>query len=117
MIQRSFLRNAAAISRPLRSFPRSSSPSLAFPPARTISSPLLRRTATLRWYSTPVEPDDNADTNPATSQPQPDGKVEGEGELSPSEKDLKTKERDIIDLKVGPLSASLLEAPLAPGMH
>lgn len=106
MIQRSFLRNAAAISRPLRSPPRSSSPSLASFPARTISSPLQRRTATSRWYSTPVEPDGKADTNSATSQPQPDTKEEAaeeeEEELSPLEKDIKKKEREIIDLKVGP---------------
>ena len=109
MIQRSLLRNAAAISRPLRSFPRSSSsPSLAFSPARTVSSSLPQRTAaTLRWYSTPVKPDGKANTKSATSQPQTDGEEEeeeeAEEELSSLEKDLETKEREIIDLKVGPL--------------
>lgn len=101
MIQRSLLRNAAAISCPSRSLSRQSFFSSPLSPIRAISSPLPRRTAISRFYSTPVDPAVNADaSSSAASQAASDGEEEEESE--PWKKDLFTKDREIIDLKVRP---------------
>ncbi len=115
MIQRTLLRNAGAFSCPVRSF---SKPyfSSSFSPVRTVSSPLPRRTAISRFYSTPVEPNVNTDANSsAAGQTQADGN-EG-AEHDPLKRDLQVKEREIIDLKVrlSPQPSSFLDG-LANGL-
>lgn len=113
MIQRSLLRNVGARSFQLRSLSRPLPPSLPFSLIRTISSPLPRRTAVSRQYSTPTEI--NANTDASTSQAQ--ASENGGEEQDPLKKELQAKEREIIDLKVRPPPPKILpsfEPPFRP---
>jgi molecular chaperone GrpE len=100
MIPRTLLRQTRAARSSIQTIPR---PSLARPQSRqsNLSFALASRPATSRWYSS--EPDTK--TTEGAAEAKPEEKI-SEAE-DPAKKELEAKDKEIIDLKVTPLTPCL----------